>query len=78
MMKGDLVWVRWSGEQRRGIVVDVRRDVCGGSSMSTWRDPCGPWISEVVVVPKRSELLVMMLDIDGVSWFDESAIRLGT
>lgn len=82
MKKGDLVHVPWSSynaaglwvetSMHPGIVIDYRPNVQGGTGVVTWRDRETERVgSEVIRTPQRGDVLVQMLDVDGVSWFDE-------
>ena len=73
VMIGDLVKTH-SGV--KGIVVSVRRGVLGGSGIISYTSPTGSYHFETTREPSRDQLLVIGLDSDMLSWFDEASIEV--
>jgi hypothetical protein len=80
--KGTLVRVHWGGHHSRepadsalGEVLDYHPDVLGGSSSQCWRDQDGAVHNEIVQVPKRGQVLVLLYEDGGMAWWDEINIE---
>lgn len=86
MNKGDLVWVTWtdsgmffspiSYSLRPAIVLDYRPDVVGGTTMysSRWEGSQHTHI-ELATTERRGEVLIQLLDGEGVTWIDEAKLQ---
>ena len=55
-------------------VLDIRRDVLGGSCMHSWEQG-QQWYSRVNVVPPRDEVLLLVFEDGTQSWFDTDNVR---
>lgn len=83
MRKGDLVQVRWGGPRGRmpadsalGEVLVYRPDVLGGSSSQCWRTADGTVHNEIVQVPKRGQVLILLYEDGSMAWWDEKNVTL--
>lgn len=77
MNKGDLIWWRARGFNLgawyRGIVIDYRPQVLGGSWSQSYKED-GIWKNEFMSEPARGECLVRLLDADACFWVDEKSL----
>jgi hypothetical protein len=74
MKVGDLVIIRSKKTEKHGIVMGIRKDILGGSSIYS----CGNKFYEPGISNsrKRSEILVASIDGSVFSWFDEENVTI--
>lgn len=73
MNPGDLVWVQWEHEAwHQAIILRIRENMNGGSCIQTTRMLGSiKSYSEIIKTEIQSQVLVQLIDGDGISWVDE-------
>jgi hypothetical protein len=70
---GDLIWVQWEHKVwHQAIILRIRENMNGGSCIQTTRMQGSiKSYSEIIKTEIQSQVLVQLIDDDGISWVDE-------